>query len=136
MQHISISNLLGSELLVLLMLSKKLGEADVKFKVDGKTMIFAHGPEFELEKICLTFKWNEEQRILDFFSEDGKAESKFSGFEYIDTSYECMKVRCMFYGECPGDEDDEFLFRNTDCMDIEGQDIHEMPCMLNSFYIS
>lgn len=39
----------------------------IKFKVDGKTMIFAHGLEFNLEKICFTFKWNEEQRVKDFF---------------------------------------------------------------------
>jgi AraC-like DNA-binding protein len=109
---------------VLLLLSRKLDEAGIKFKVDGKTMIFAHGLEFELEKICLTFKWNEEQRVLDFFNEVGKAESKFSGFKYFDTSYEGMKVRCMFYGECPGDDTDELLFRNSDSVDVEGQNIH------------
>ncbi|HEX3077719.1 MAG TPA: AraC family transcriptional regulator [Lachnospiraceae bacterium] len=109
---------------VLLLLSRKLDEAGIKFKVDGKTMIFAHGLEFKLEKICLTFKWNEEQRILKFFGKVGKAESKFSGFKYFDTSYEGMKVRCMFYGECPGDDTDELLFRNSDCVDVEGLNIH------------
>lgn len=109
---------------VLLNLSKKLDDEGIKFKVDGKTMIFAHGLEFKLEKICLTFKWNEEQRILDFFGNKAKVESSFSGFKYFDTIFEDMKIRCMFYGECPDDDTDEFLFRNAEPVDVDGKIIY------------
>jgi AraC-like DNA-binding protein len=109
---------------ILLLLAKKLDDEGIKFKVDGKTMIFAHGLEFKLEKICLTFKWNEEQRILDFFGNKGRAEGTFGGFKYFDTLFEGMKIRCMFYGECQDDETDEFLFRNADLVDVDGQRIY------------
>ena len=29
-----------------------------------------------------------------------------------------MKIRCMFYGDCPGADTDEFLYRNTDLVKI------------------
>lgn len=106
---------------VLLLLGNKLDQDQIKFKVDGKTMIFAHGIEFKLEKICLSFKWNEEQRVKDFFEYDGKAKSSFKGFKYFDVMFEGMKVRCMFYGDCSGDDTDEFLFRNTEPVDVDGQ---------------
>lgn len=109
---------------ILLKLAKKLDENAIKFKVDGGTMIFAHGLEFKLEKICLTFKWNEEQKILDFFSNKGKADHRFGGFKYFDTIFEGMKIRCMFYGECQDDDTDEFLFRNAELVDVDGQMIY------------
>jgi AraC-like DNA-binding protein len=109
---------------ILLLLAKKLDDEGIHFKLDGKTMIFAHGLEFELEKICLTFKWNEEQRILDFFGNKGKAESSFSGFKYFDTMFEGMKIRCMFYGECQDDNTNDFLFRNAELVDVDGQMIY------------
>jgi AraC-like DNA-binding protein len=109
---------------ILLKLARKLDDNAIKFKVDGKTMIFAHGLEFKLEKICFTFKWNEEQKILDFFGNKGKAESSFSGFKYFDTMFEGMKIRCMFYGECPDNDSDEFLFRNAEPVDVDGQMIY------------
>ncbi|MDF2587638.1 MAG: transcription activator, effector binding protein [Anaerocolumna sp.] len=109
---------------ILLLIAKKLDDEGIKFKIDGKTMIFAHGLEFELEKICITFKWSEEQKILDFFGNNGKAEGTFDGFKYFDTMFEGMKIRCMFYGECQDDETDEFLFRNADLVYVDGQKIY------------
>lgn len=109
---------------LLLLLAKKLEDEGIKFKVDGKTMIFAHGLEFKLEKICFTFKWNEEQRILDFFGNKGKAESRFGSFKYFDSMFDGMKIRCMFYGECQDDDTDEFLFRNAEPVDVDGQIIY------------
>jgi AraC-like DNA-binding protein len=109
---------------VLLKLAEKLDENSISFKVDGKTMIFAHGLEFKLEKICLTFKWNEEQKILDFFGSKGKAEESHSGFKYFDTMFEGMKVRCMFYGGCQDDDTDELLFRNAEPVNVDGHIIY------------
>lgn len=109
---------------VLLLLAEKLNQNQIKFKVDGKTMIFAHGLEFKLEKICLTFKWNEEQRVKDFFDYGGKVKSSFNGFKYFDSMFEGMKVRCMFYGDCLDDDSDDFLFRNTEPIDVDGKIIY------------
>lgn len=110
---------------VLLTLARKLETEGIAFKVDGKTMIFAHGLNFKLEKICLTFKWNEEQRILDFFSHKGKADKSFyPGFKYFDVMFHDMKIRCMFYGDCPYDDTDDFLYRNTDLVSVDGQVLH------------
>ncbi|WMJ87449.1 helix-turn-helix domain-containing protein [Anaerocolumna sp. MB42-C2] len=109
---------------VLLLLAKKLDQGQIKFKVDGGTMVFAHGLEFKLEKICLTFKWNEEQRIIDFFHYDGKAKSTFNGFKYFDVIFEGMKVRCMFYDNNQGNDTDESLYRNADLVDVDGQNIY------------
>lgn len=106
---------------ILLLLAKKLDEKGIQFKVDGKTMIFAHGLEFKLEKICLTFKWHEEKRILEFFGKNGKAESTFPGFKYFDTIFEGMKIRCMFYGDCQDDDTDELLRRNAERVEVDGQ---------------
>ena len=109
---------------VILLLVEKLNQNQIKFKVDGKTMIFAHGLEFKLEKICLTFKWNEEQRVKDFFAYDGKVKSSFKGFKYFDSMFEGMKVRCMFYGDCLDDDSDDFLFRNAEPIDVDGKIIY------------
>ncbi|BCJ95812.1 hypothetical protein acsn021_33810 [Anaerocolumna cellulosilytica] len=106
---------------ILLSLADKLNQSKIKFKVDGKTMIFAHGLEFKLEKICLTFKWNEEQIIQDFFGYNKKAIECFKGFKYFDVIFEGMKVRCMFYGDCPGDDTDDFLYRNTEPVEVDGK---------------
>lgn len=105
-------------------LVQNLDNEGIKFKVDGKTMIFVHGLEFKLEKICLTFKWNEEQKILNFFEYRGRARETYKGFKYFDTNFKGMKVRCMFYGDCPGDDADEFLYKNTDIIDVDGQYIY------------
>jgi len=106
---------------ILLSLADKLNQNKIKFKVDGKTMIFAHGLEFKLEKICLTFKWKEEQIIQDFFGCSKKAIESFKGFKYFDVMFEGMKVRCMFYGDCPGDDTDDFLYRNTELVEVDGK---------------
>lgn len=123
--HISVKDMQQKEdWRVLLLLAEKLTHEQIDFKVDGKTMIFAHGLEFKLEKICLTFKWNEEQKVKDFFNYDGNVKSSFNGFKYFDVIYEGMKVRCMFYGDCPGDCTNEFLYRNTEPVDVDGQIIY------------
>ncbi len=105
---------------ILLLLAKKLQETGIAFKVDGKTMIFAHGLEFKLDKICLTFKWNEEQKVLDFFDEVGEFSETYPGFKYYDTRFAGMKVRCLLYGEFPGSDTDEVLYQNTDLVEVDG----------------
>ena len=123
--HINIKDMQQKEdWSVLLLLAEKLDQSQIKFKVDGKTMIFVHGLEFKLEKICLTFKWNEEQRVKDFFDYGGKVRSSFSGFKYFDSMFEGMKVRCMFYGDCPDDDSDDFLFRNTEPINVDGKTMY------------
>ena len=110
---------------ILLALAEKLNSAGIAFKVDGGTMIFAHGMDFKLEKICLTFKWDEEQRIIDFFGYKGKADSSYQpGFKYFDSAFEGMKIRCMFFGDCPSDETDAFLYHNADVVIADGQTLH------------
>jgi AraC-like DNA-binding protein len=109
---------------ILLLLAEKLNQSQIKFKVDGKTMIFAHGLEFKLEKICLTFKWNDEKKVKDFFAYDGNAKSTFNGFKYFDVRFEGMKVRCMFYGDGPDYDTYDFLFRNAEPVDVDGQIIY------------
>lgn len=109
---------------VLLRLSERLNQGKIKFKVDGKTMIFAHGLEFKLEKICLTFNWTEEDKVKEFFAYAGNAISSITGFKYFDVLYEDMKVRCMFYEDCTGKNADECLFRNAEPVDIDGQVIY------------
>ncbi|HCL02047.1 MAG TPA: hypothetical protein DHW61_06450, partial [Lachnoclostridium phytofermentans] len=105
---------------ILLQLVKKLKESGMTFKVDGSTMIFAHGLEFKLDKICITFKWNEGQKVLDFFGEAGEFSEVFPGFKYYDTKFSGMKVRCMLYGEFLGSDTDEVLYQNTDIVEIDG----------------
>lgn len=123
--HISVKDMQQKEdWRILLLLAQKLDQGQIKFKVDGKTTIFAHGLEFELEKVCLTFKWNEEQRVQEFFNYEGKSKSSFRGFRYFDVMFEGMKIRCMFYGECPDDDTDEFLFRNAEPVDVDSQIIY------------
>lgn len=48
----------------LLQLAKELEAAGMKFKIDGKTMIFAHGLEFPLDKFVLSFLWGEDTGLL------------------------------------------------------------------------
>ena len=103
---------------ILCSLARELLQNQISFKVDGKTMIFAHGLEFPLDKICLTFKWNEEKIVKDFFHCDAVVKSTKSGFKYFDVMFKGMKIRCMFYGDCPGADTDEFLYRNTDLVKI------------------
>lgn len=109
---------------VLLLLARKLEAEGIKFKVDGKTMIFAHGLEFKLDKICLTFKWKEEDLVKKFFHYKDNAKISFNGFKYFDVMYEEMLIRCMYYGDCPGDDTDEFLYQNADLVDVDGQLIY------------
>lgn len=112
----------------LLSLARRLSGAGLSFKVDGKTMVFAHGLEFEPDKICLTFKWGEEARVLAFFAHGGAARHyrgegmpAYPAFKYFDALYEGMIIRCMFFGECPDCDEDEFLYRDTDLVTVEDQ---------------
>ena len=100
-------------------LAGSLIQNQIPFKVDGKTMIFAHGLEFPLDKICLTFKWKDEEIVKSFFRYHDEANQTDDGFKYFDIPYQGMKVRCMFYGNCPGDDTDEFLYKNTDMVQID-----------------
>ncbi len=104
---------------VLRSLADSLTQNRIPFKVDGKTMIFAHGLEFPLDKICLTFKWKDEETVKEFFHFRDTAKHTETGFKFFDISYQNMKVRCMFYGDCPGDDTDEFLYKNTDMVQID-----------------
>lgn len=104
---------------VLCALVQELQEQKIPFKVDGKTMIFAHGLEIPLDKICLTFKWKDEELVKSFFKAESPAIQGDKGFKYLDTRYRGMKIRCMFYGDCVGDDRDEFLYRNTDMVQID-----------------
>lgn len=100
-------------------LTKQLSKNQILFKLDGKTLIFAHGLEFPLDKICLTFKWKEEQIVKDFFESNTATKCTKEGFKYFDVLYDGMTIRCMFYGDCPGDDTDDFLYRNTDLVQID-----------------
>lgn len=116
---------------VLCSLAQALQQRQIAFKVDGKTLIFAHGLEFPLDKICLTFKWHEEGTVRDFFR-CGAAKSSGDGFKYVDAVYGGMKIRCMFYGGCADADTDEFLYRNTDWVRI-----NQLPVAVQSleFYL-
>ena len=103
---------------ILYSLAESLLQHHIPFKVDGKTMIFAHGLEFSLDKICLTFRWNDEEVVRDFFRYERAAEHTANGFKFFDAKYKGIKIRCMFYGGCPGEDSDEFLYRNTDLVKI------------------
>lgn len=103
---------------ILCSLAEELLQSHIPFKVDGKTMIFAHGLEFPLDKICLTFQWNDEAIVRNFFRHDAEMKHPEDNFKYLDVMYKEMKIRCMFYGNCPGDDSDEFLYKNTDFVQI------------------
>ena len=81
-------------------------------------MIFAHGLEIPIDKICLTFKWNDEEVVRCFFHCGTVAKSTKSGFKYFDVMFQGMKIRCMFNGDCPEADTDKFLYRNTDLVQI------------------
>ena len=103
---------------VLLALSKELDRAGIPHKVDGKTMIFAHGLDFELEKICLTFQWSDQSLVKSHFGYAGEIKAtKHPGFRFFDTSRGGVTVRCMFY---EGDS----LYRNADIVNVDGQELH------------
>lgn len=104
---------------ILYSLADSLIQNQIPFKVDGKTMIFAHGLEIPLDKICLTFKWADEETVKTFFHSSIKTKYIESGKKFFDVPYKNMKIRCMFYGNCPGDDTDAFLYRNADMVQID-----------------
>ncbi len=123
--HISTNNMKQKkDWSILLQLVKKLQQTDLKFKIDGKTMIFAQGLEFKLDKICLTFKWKQEQSVLDFFNEDGEFVESYPGFKYYDTEFEGIRVRCMLYEEFQETDTDEIFYKNTDIVEIDANVVH------------
>lgn len=103
---------------ILCSLAENLLKSHIPFKIDGATMLFAHGLEVPPDKICLTFKWNDAEVVRNFFHYDMEPEHTEDRFKYMDVMYKEMKVRCMFYGNCPGDDSDEFLYKNTDLVQI------------------
>lgn len=104
---------------ILCTLAEQLKQSRIPFKVDGKTMIFAHGLEFLPDKICLTFKWADEEKVRKFFPCDTETIAVNEGFKFLDVMYMEMKIRCMFYGNCPGDDTDEFLYKNADMVQMD-----------------
>lgn len=86
---------------ILCTLAEKLLQNHIPFKVDGKTMIFAHGLEFPLDKICLTFKWKDEEVVKKFFAYDRTTKHIEDSFKFFDTTYKEIRIRCMFYSGCP-----------------------------------
>ena len=104
---------------ILLSLSADLLRNRIPFKVDGKTMIFAHGLEFLPDKICLTFLPKDMETVRDYFHYEGEINRPEKGFWFLDTRYGEMKIRCMFYGCCSGADTEEFLYRNTDPVQID-----------------
>ena len=116
---------------ILYSLAESLLQKQIPFKVDGKTMIFAHGLEFPLDKICLTFKWKDEETVKAFFRFTDTAKQTTEEFKYFDITYQGMKIRCMFYGNCPGDDTDEFLYKNTDIVKIDNLSV---PVQSLEFY--
>lgn len=120
--HINTENMKEKEdWKTLLALANELDKKQIKFKVDGKTMIFAHGLEFPLEKICLTFRWSEDEKIMNFFDYEGKGIQSCTKLKkYFDTKFRGMKVRCMFYDDIPEDGTYNPLFLNAEPVDIDG----------------
>ena len=116
---------------ILCALTEQLSQSRIPFKIDGKTMIFAHGLEFPLDKICLTFKWKDEEQVQKFFQCEDSAVSVQDGFKFLDTMYKEMKIRCMFYGNCQGDDTDEFLYKNTNIVQIDSLPV---PVQSLNFY--
>lgn len=103
---------------ILCALAEDLIQSRIPFKVDGKTMIFAHGLEFPLEKICLTFQWDDEERVRRFFRYDSETRHTGGSFQYFDGQYRDMRVRCMFYDVRPGQDSEALLYRNTDSVQV------------------
>lgn len=101
-------------------LAFELDNEGISFHVDGKTMIFAHGLEFPLDKICLTFQWNKEERAKKFFGETAESKLPYPGFKYFDTNYQEKKIRCMFYG---GEEaaDHDMWQQNAEPVRVDNQ---------------
>lgn len=104
---------------ILCSVAESLLQNHIPFKIDGKTMIFAHGLEFPSNKICLTFQWKDEDAAKCFFSYNGEVTHVGNGFKYFDAIYGTMTIRCMFYGGYPDADTEEFLYKNTDLVQID-----------------
>lgn len=119
--HVNTSEMKESEdWETLLALAKALDQAKIKFKVDGKTMIFAHGLEFPLEKICLTFCWSEDEKIKSFFNYEGEDNRQISeDFKCFDAKFRNKKIRCMFYNDLGLQSDEENLYHYAEPVEID-----------------
>ena len=104
---------------ILYTLAQDLQQSHIPFKVDGKTMIFAHGLEIPIDKICLTFKWNDESKIKSFFHHTSALKHPEKGFKFFDTVFANTKIRCMFYESPLNGDDDTFLYKNTDLVQVD-----------------
>lgn len=109
---------------ILIRLVQKLQKEEIHFKVDGKTLIFAHGLEFKLDKICLTFPWKEEKKVLQFFHGVDRFHVGYQGFRYWDTVFEGMPIRCMQYEVFQGMDELEALYKDTDLVEVDRYSFH------------
>lgn len=69
---------------ILCSLTKRLLQNHIPLKVVGKTMIFAHGLEIPLDKLCLTFKWKDEEAVRKFFHSAIVAKHTEDGFKFSE----------------------------------------------------
>ncbi len=85
----------------------------------GKAMVKRES-KYQVDVSMMQYKkeWNDEKVVKDFFHCDAVVKSTKEGFKYFDVMHRGMKIRCMFYGHCPGADTDEFLYRNTDLVQI------------------
>lgn len=116
---------------ILLKLTGELKKTEILYKIDGKTMLFAHGFEFPLEKICFTFLRSEEESVKRFFGTKTATRQSTPSFRYFDVNYDGMKVRCMFYGSEKDPDCEEYLYRNVDMVEVDGSTI---PVQSLEFY--
>ena len=107
---------------LIIVLTKELDDAHIPYHLDGKTMIFVHGLEINLNKIGLTFKWNDEKKIKHFFGLNNETyDYDFMHFKYFDTLYHGFPIRCMFYGKSGEQISDEILQANAEAINVDGQ---------------
>lgn len=107
---------------LILVLAKELDASNIPYHFDGKTMIFVHGLEINLNKIGLTFKWTDEKKIKHFFGPNNQTyHYDFMHFKYFDALYHGFPIRCMFYGKSGVQISDETLQANAEPINVDGQ---------------
>lgn len=109
----------ATEWKVIYSLADVLTKHHIPFKIDGRSMIFAHGLEIPIDKLCLTFKWNDELKIKNFFHHYSALKQPEKGFKFFDTVHANTKIRCMFYEPPLNGNDNTFLYQNTDLVQID-----------------
>jgi len=109
----------SKEWTVIYSLAEVLTQKHIPFKIDGKTMIFVHGIEIPIDKLCLTFKWNDESKIKSFFHHTSALKHPEKSFKFFDTVFANTKIRCMFSESPLNGDDDTFLYKNTDLVQVD-----------------